>query len=144
MSQAHAASGMVDTSPILSICIPTYNRAAFLPALLDSILSEIDGLTQGLSGKDVEIVISDNNSTDDTDRVVAFYQELLPRLVFLKQTENIGADRNYNAAIAASSGTFSWLMGSDDRVEAGGGGPRPVMRPAISGCRRFYHRGKGL
>lgn len=120
MSQAHAASGMVDTSPILSICIPTYNRAAFLPALLDSILSEIDGLTQGLSGKDVEIVISDNNSTDDTDRVVAFYQELLPRLVFLKQTENIGADRNYIAAIAASSGTFSWLMGSDDRVEAGG------------------------
>lgn len=121
-----------NTRPLLSICIPTYNRAAFLPALLDSILSEIDGLTQGLSGRDVEVVISDNNSTDDTDQVVASYQELLPRLVYLKQTENIGADRNYIATIAGSSGTFSWLMGSDDRIELGG------LVHVLSCTRRFH------
>ena len=112
--QAHEAR------PTLSICIPSYNRAECLPDLLGSIASEIARLPEGLSGEDVEIVVSDNASQDETEAVVESYRPVIPRLVYLRQRENIGADRNYLAAIAGSSGTFSWLMGSDDRIEAGG------------------------
>ena len=52
----------------LSICIPTCNRAEYLPVMLDSIFKQavFDG---------VEVVISDNNSYDDTHRIVKEYQE---------------------------------------------------------------------
>ncbi|MGW8192439.1 glycosyltransferase family 2 protein [Sphingomonas hankookensis] len=97
----------------LSICIPTYNRARFLPDLFDSIL------TQTGYKIEVEVVVSDNASTDNTAAVVTAYSDRLPNLVYSRAEENIGADRNFLRVVDCASGDYCWLMGSDDKLEPG-------------------------
>lgn len=99
----------------LSICIPSYNRADLLAQLLERVACE---LTDDLRGR-VEVVVSNNDSSDHTDDVIARYEDLIPHLTYIKQTENIGADRNFLAVIAGASGNFCWLMGDDDMPEPG-------------------------
>jgi abequosyltransferase len=96
----------------LSICIPTYNRDKYLKQLLDSILVQSDP-------KIIEIVISDNASTDDTDNLVNKYIEENSNIVYYKWPENNGADKNFLKAIEISSGEYCWLMGSDDLLDGG-------------------------
>jgi abequosyltransferase len=97
----------------LSICIPTYNRAGFLGDLLDSILRDAN------DDPDLEVVISDNASTDATDQLVQRYRPLFRRLVYFKSANNVGADRNYLKAVELATGEYCWLMGSDDVIESG-------------------------
>jgi abequosyltransferase len=105
--------------PLLSICIPTYNRGMFLSDLLESILREMVSLPPELALLGVEVAISDNASNDDTiDRISAYRDRL--SITYVRQSENIGPDRNYLAAVAAAHGKFCWLMGSDDVIELGG------------------------
>ncbi|MBT4113998.1 MAG: glycosyltransferase family 2 protein [Flavobacteriaceae bacterium] len=97
----------------LSICIPTYNRAKYLPDLLDSILLQP-------SGDKVEILISDNASTDNTSEVVSRYKERYQNITYYKESENLGPDKNYFKAVEISSGHYVWLMGSDDKIVSDG------------------------
>lgn len=97
----------------LSICIPTYNRGPFIGELLDSILAQ-----RGY-GWEIEVVISDNASTDETAEVVAAYRDRLPTLVYHRASENMGADRNFLKVVELATGDFCWLMGSDDKFEPG-------------------------
>lgn len=101
--------------PALSITIPTYNRSALLRQLMNRIVAEVPPARAG----DVEVVISDNASTDDTAAMVEEYRQSLPRLVLVRQVENLGYDRNMLAAVAAASGDYCWLMGDDDLPEPG-------------------------
>ncbi|MBR7037253.1 glycosyltransferase [bacterium] len=55
--------------PILSICIPTYNREVYLKRLVDSIISQ----KEFVDTDDIEIVISDNASTDSTKDMINKY-----------------------------------------------------------------------
>jgi abequosyltransferase len=98
----------------ISICIPTYNRAPFLIDLLESIVRQ-KGHTCEL-----EVTVSDNASTDDTEAVIERFRPQIERLVYNREAENRGADRNFLKAIAIASGDYCWLMGSDDIVEEGG------------------------
>ncbi len=128
-------------TPILSICVPTYNRGPFLPDLLNSIVAQIAGLPPALAALGVEVVISDNASHDDTqERIKPFCAALA--LTYVRQSENIGPDRNFMAAVASACGKFCWLMGSDDVVEQGG--LERVMRAAaewdVAGLSVNYHR----
>jgi glycosyltransferase involved in cell wall biosynthesis len=93
----------------LSICIPTYKRSQCLAELLDSILA------QGV--RDIQVVISDDASPDDTVAVVESYKSKFADLVFIRQPQNIGLDRNFRAVVAAATGEYIWLMGDDDRLE---------------------------
>jgi len=97
----------------ISICIPAYNRAAYLPELLDSIIA------QDKYSCDLQIVISDNASTDDTISVVKSYEDRFSDLVFYQSPENMGADRNFLKVVELADGDFCWLMGSDDKLEPG-------------------------
>lgn len=73
-------------SPILSICIPTYNRAAHLKATLDSIVAQ----REFCDGNDVEIVISDNCSSDDTCETAQAYVSKYPgKIVYHRNDTNI-------------------------------------------------------
>lgn len=119
MSVHREAAAPAERPPVLSICIPTYRMAPYLADLLDGIADQVCALPLERRGL-VEVVVSDNASPDDTPAVVELYRARLPRLVYHRQLENIGADRNYLAAVAYASGRFCWLMGSDDVVEAGG------------------------
>lgn len=106
-------------APLLSICIPSYNRGDFLPDLLNSIVRERDALPADFAAMGLEVVISDNNSTDDTTAHVAPFHNVVD-LVYVQQVENIGPDRNFLAVVEAAHGRFCWLMGSDDVLEPGG------------------------
>jgi len=97
----------------ISICIPAYNRGEYLPELLDSILR------QDIYACELEVVISDNASTDDTQQVVDAYRSKFDRLVYHRADENMGADRNFLKVVELASGDFCWLMGSDDRLREG-------------------------
>ncbi len=96
----------------LSICIPSYNRAKFLPDLLHSIVSQYD--------ERVEIVISDNGSIDNTESLVRSYQKKFPRIVYERFAKNVGPDRCFMRSVELGSGVFCWLMGDDDIIEEGG------------------------
>lgn len=98
--------------PKISICIPTYNRQHFLMQLLDSIASQADA-------KDVEIVISDNASSDDTKEKVEKFKAIYPNTIYYRWDSNQGADKNYMNAVEISTGKYCWLMGSDDIIPEG-------------------------
>lgn len=99
--------------PKLSICIPTYNRATFLAVLLDSIEREA-------SPNEVEIAISDNGSSDETETVVRTFASRWPSLVYHREPFNLGPDRNYIKSVEISTAPYCWLMGSDDCIAPGG------------------------
>ncbi len=95
----------------LSICIPTYNRAAFLGEALDSVISQ--------ATDEVEIVVSDNASTDNTEALVREYQARFPRIRYHRNPENLGADRNFLKVVELGEGEYCWLLGSDDALAEG-------------------------
>jgi abequosyltransferase len=93
----------------LSICIPVYNRKKFLDELLKSILQQTNDEILG----SIEIVISDNASTDGTFELAQSYQDKLP-IVLNQNAENLGADRNYIKVGDMAKGQYTWIVGSDD------------------------------
>ena len=90
----------------LSICIPTYNRANYIGATLDSIVMQLNS--------DVEIVILDGASTDNTESVVAQYQMHFNNIRYIKAEINSGVDADLAASICEAQGEYCWLMSSDD------------------------------
>jgi abequosyltransferase len=101
---------------MLSICIPTYNRSTYLKAALNSIFSQVEG-----SWNDsVEVCVSDNASTDDTESVVSEFQtDSRLRVIYRRNEQNLGADRNYLRVIELATGKYCWFLGSDDVIKPG-------------------------
>ncbi len=95
----------------LSVCIPTYNRAEFLPATLESIAAQW--------GDDLEVTVSDNGSTDDTARIVEEYRARLGAVRWFRWESNQGADRNYLKSVEIATGDYCWILGSDDPIAPG-------------------------
>ncbi|QDA59340.1 glycosyltransferase family 2 protein [Hymenobacter jejuensis] len=94
----------MSTTPYFSVVIPTYNRASFIPATLDSVLAQ--------QFADFEVLIVDDGSTDDTAAVVKRYTD--PRLLYLpKANGERGAARNYG--FAKARGEYVLFLDSDDR-----------------------------
>jgi glycosyltransferase involved in cell wall biosynthesis len=100
----------------LSLCIPTYNRALYLRELLPNLIAEVGTANQ--SAMRVELLISNNASTDETD---SYLGTLSCRgLRVYRNAENIGADRNFLACIERASGEYVWLFGDDEVIVPGG------------------------
>lgn len=94
---------------VLSICIPTYNRAGYLAACLRSIYN------QTILSDSIQVVVSDNCSTDDTAIIVQEFQHH-PNFLYIRQSENIGMSRNILAVVEQASGEFCWITGDDDFI----------------------------
>ena len=90
--------------PTVSVVIPTYNRGPFLSAAIDSVLRQ--------SFDDLELVIVDDGSQDDTARIVAGWRD--PRLRYLAHTRNRGDGAARNSGIEASTGTYVAFLDDDD------------------------------
>lgn len=93
----------------LSLCIPTYNRSRFIGETLENIVQQ--------ATDEIEIVISDNASEDNTEEVVRTYQEKFPRITYFRWDRNMGADKNFLKVIELAKGEYCWFVSSDDCVE---------------------------
>lgn len=89
--------------PLLSICIPTYNRSVYLRKSIESIVCQRE-FTDG----DVEIVISDNASEDDTQAVGKEFAGKYDNFHYYRNEENI-RDRNYSKVISEANGALRRL-----------------------------------
>ena len=101
--------------PRLSLCIPTFNRAAYLKGALESGLSEVASLPSGT----VEILVCDNASTDETSKLILEVQTTHSELRAFRNDENIGFDLNYLRCVEEARGEFVWVMGDDDVWQPG-------------------------
>ncbi|MBN2816770.1 MAG: glycosyltransferase family 2 protein [Campylobacterales bacterium] len=93
----------------LTFCIPVYNRAGYLGETLDSIIAQ--------ATDEIQIVISDNASTDNTREVVFEAQKKFKNIEYFCWDENQGADRNYLKTVELASGEYCWFLGSDDTID---------------------------
>jgi glycosyltransferase involved in cell wall biosynthesis len=97
--------------PILSICIPTYNRGA----LLSRMLATLDAALTNAGDCTYEIVVRDNASTDHTWDVVRRFSQRHP-VKYFRNDENIGLMRNVLSCPSNASGRFIWMLGDDDLI----------------------------
>lgn len=89
----------------VTIGIPTYNRAGCLERAIDSALAQ--------DGVNIEVIVSDNDSVDNTSVVMRRYSEN-PNVRYLKNTFNIGPAANYNQCLDKATGLYFMILGDDD------------------------------
>jgi glycosyltransferase involved in cell wall biosynthesis len=95
-----------DITPKVSVVIPSFNCADYLPRAIDSILSQ--------TMDDIEIIVVDDGSTDPTRQVMERYSTL-PMVRYLYQ-ENGGVGRARNAGAQASRGHYVAFIDADDAL----------------------------
>ena len=101
-------------APLLSICIPTYNRADYLNDCLESIAAQV--CEDDLLNSQIEVVVSDNASADETKNVVAEYKNKFTNFTYKRNEENLGFDLNVLNVVRSASGEYVWYLGDDDLI----------------------------
>ncbi|RWY48079.1 glycosyltransferase family 2 protein [Mucilaginibacter gilvus] len=96
--------------PLLTIAIPTYNRAQLLGQCLDALLAQ---LSDEIAPR-IEFIVYDNCSADNTTAVVEKYIAGGHKIAYFKNAENIGADGNIAACFTKASGKYVWVFSDDD------------------------------
>jgi glycosyltransferase involved in cell wall biosynthesis len=96
--------------PLVSIGVPVYNGERFLAATLDSLLNQ--------TYPELEIIISDNGSTDGTAEICRRYSAQDPRVRYYRSEVNRGASWNYNRTFELASGKYFRWNAHDDKCEA--------------------------
>jgi len=95
---------------LVSILIPTYNRAELIHRAIESALSQ--------TFKNIEIIIVDNNSTDNTWEILQKYEREFPNLIrIFNNSENLGPVMNWKTCAAYSKSPFSKILFSDDMMK---------------------------
>lgn len=110
---------MIIASPLLTIAIPTWQRASFLALTLAQLHREVTLLSSGLSLDQIEIVVSDNGSTDNTLAVVESVQSLGFALRYVRNAENMGSDANIAQCFNLAQGQYVMILGDDDLLVDG-------------------------
>ena len=90
----------------LSICIATYNRGAFIVDTLSSIVGQIR--------PDVELIVVDGASTDDTSERVRDFRSRHTFVRYFREAKNSGVDQDFDKAVSYATGEYVWLMTDDD------------------------------
>jgi abequosyltransferase len=103
--------------PKLSICIPTLNRARFLPLAVSSVLEQVEAPDR------LEIVISDNASDDDTPIVIDALRSRFPHFRCFRWPDRVSADKNLQKVVELAEGEYCWFLGDDDVLAPGALGP---------------------
>ncbi|PPD30399.1 MAG: hypothetical protein CTY20_03025 [Hyphomicrobium sp.] len=98
------------SKPLLTIAIPTFNRAGYLRANLDQLRTELDGVPAGV----VELIVSDNCSPDETPQVVSDAVAGGMSIRYLRNEKNLGWGPNFAQSYAEAAGKFVLLLGDDD------------------------------
>ena len=92
--------------PVVSIGLPVYNGSRFLARALDALLAQRSAA--------LEIVVSDNASTDASAAIAESYAARDPRVRVLRSAANVGVEANFARVLAAASGTYFMWAACDD------------------------------
>lgn len=95
---------MHDQNPKVSVVIPTYNRAHLISRAIKSVLDQ--------TYKDLEIIVVDDGSTDNTEKIIKSFQD--GRIRYIQHNKNKGASAARNTGIKASKGEYIAFQDSDD------------------------------
>lgn len=98
-------------SKLLSICIPTYNGEKYIKYNIDIIMKQIIEY----NFNDIEVLVSDNCSTDSIPQIMAEYTKKYPNIIrYSRNNENLGFDGNIMKLCELAEGKFIHLFGDDD------------------------------
>ena len=95
--------------PKISVLIPCYQQARFLPEALDSVLCQ--------DFHDLEVIASDDASSDNTFSILQDYASRDSRIRIFHQPSNLGMVENWNFCLREARGEAVKLMGGDDRLD---------------------------
>jgi len=99
---------MNSETPLVSIGIPTYNRA-------DGNLIKVIERALGQTWQNVEVIVSDNCSTDHTPELVGAIEDR--RLRYIRQETNVGPNNNFNYCLNQAKGEYFLLFHDDDMID---------------------------
>jgi glycosyltransferase involved in cell wall biosynthesis len=126
VSTVNAAAGV---RPLVSVVIPTFNRAGYLRTAVGSVLNQ--------TYPEIEVVVADDGSTDETAAVLSELAEADSRVRWVRSTGNRGAQAARNDGIRASGGEWISFLDSDDRYLADSVARR--LAAALGTGRRVVH-----
>jgi glycosyltransferase involved in cell wall biosynthesis len=109
--------------PQVTIAIPTYNRSGLLKVSLESALAQ--------DYRDLNVIVLDNSSSDDTEAVVRPFADA--RITYVRNRENIGLYRNWNRAIEMNTRPYLALLQDDDVMLPG------FVRESVLALERHPH-----
>jgi glycosyltransferase involved in cell wall biosynthesis len=102
----------MNTVKLLTISIPTWNRAKLLDQLLNELCTDL--LQYGLENK-IQLLVSNNASEDNTELIIKKYLEY-PFITYNKNATNIGAKSNVLKSMELAQTPFVMFIGDDDRL----------------------------
>src|SRR5215471_18121754 len=97
--------------PSLSVVVPNYNHAKFLPTCLTAILRQ--------SSKPLEILVLDDASTDNSLEVIRQFAAEHPLIRLVQNEKNLGVMPNLNKGVELSRGEYVYIASADDEVVPG-------------------------
>lgn len=96
---------------LLTIGIPTYNRSETLKKTLDKLSKE--------NNEDFHIIVSDNNSSDNTPALIKEYQKIMPNLAYNRNEMNVGFSRNILKIYELTETRYLWFLSDDETILPG-------------------------
>ncbi|EGK86119.1 glycosyltransferase [Microcoleus vaginatus PCC 9802] len=109
-SSSHVPKTKLNIKPLVSVGIPTYNRAHLIKRSINSLINQ--------DYDNIEIVISDNASTDDTSLMCQELCKQSERIKYIRQPTNYGPTRNFKEVLAHSDGEFFMWLADDDYLDS--------------------------
>lgn len=91
-------------NPKVTVCLPTFNKARYLPAAIGSVLAQ--------DFRNYELLIADDASIDQTSESVLEFQD--PRIKYVRNPQNIGLVRNWNHSLEMARGDYAIIFHDDD------------------------------
>jgi glycosyltransferase involved in cell wall biosynthesis len=95
---------MINNGPLVSVCVPVYNGEKYIEETLQNILNQ--------SYKNLEIIFSDNCSTDRTIEMIKSHND--PRVKIFQNEKNMGVKYNYLQAFSYATGKYMVFVAADD------------------------------
>ena len=101
---------MTDKSlPLVSVGLPTFNRASSLTKAVNSVLQQ--------TYPNIQLIISDNASTDETQSICEKFSQDDQRVTYIRQKANLGAANNFTEVLEQSTGDYFMWLGDDDWID---------------------------
>ena len=101
----------MEQNKLLTIAIPTYNGSKTISDMLKILLPQVT--------ENVEIIISDNASTDNTEVIIKSFMKSYPFIKYIRNESNVGADRNFLQCMNLATGKYCMLLSDDDILVEG-------------------------